>query len=100
MLWRLPGLLLRRTLRTMLLLTWLAAGAQGYGFDPLVGFDPDTRCMALGTSLLAQTRLGLQGRDAPPLVGTAPRARLPPVVAGAHMRLLAPPVYDHQRQHP
>jgi hypothetical protein len=29
--------LLRRTLRTMLLLSWISAGAHGYGANPLIG---------------------------------------------------------------
>jgi hypothetical protein len=37
MLWHLPGALLRRMLRTMLLLTWVAAGTHGYGANPLIG---------------------------------------------------------------
>jgi hypothetical protein len=91
MLWRLPGLLLRRTLRTMLLLTWLAAGAQGYGFNPLIGLT-----LTLGVRRWARhswRRRGwaYQAVMRPPwwvrrlLLG-------PPVVAGAHMRLLEPPV--------
>ncbi len=37
MLWRLLRELPRRTVRTMLLLAWLAAGAQGYGASSLIG---------------------------------------------------------------
>lgn len=37
MLWHLPGRLARRAVRWMVLLAWLAAGAQGYGITSLMG---------------------------------------------------------------
>jgi hypothetical protein len=37
MLRHLISALLRRTVHTMLLLTWVAAGAHGYGANPIIG---------------------------------------------------------------
>lgn len=88
---RLPGVLLRRTLRTMLLLTWLAAGTHGYGANPLIGLT-----LTLGVWRWARHSWRKHGWAYNAAMHTPWWVRRlvlgSPVVAGEHLRHLEPPV--------